>query len=675
MSFETKTSLVMDLLKGEMISTREEPLNPSDNVFLLYSESTYFHLGRRYLREFRTALRVLRSLGLKVKVVKEHRITSMPMGDGVLIAIDNRCISAVTKSYIEDHLRRGGGFIAMYQTGNYYSNYVKSQPYLFKKVLGLHSIYFLSKDERYNEMKLDLNYPLFYRFASKYLPSVIDLGRGYGVQVNLGGAQAVGFWKDGSPAITVGSSGKVFFIAENLLAYENAYNPDVLKLIVVLLYHFRVITENQARDLLEKLSKERRHLLVLRDFTTPRVDLGRYLGSLDSEFKIRIRLNSINFLQPRSLIIAFERPMRVSGEKIELSSGWYEVTLKDKEMELYRLSGVGEERIWRGWRLTLTGPLSVVALGIPRGKAWKYWTYRVNSIYLRAKGDSLVLSIALPLEVYLAGVVPKEMPPSWPLEALKAQAVSARTYALKNLGRHRSDDLCDLPHCQAFGGELAETESSYKAVLDTKGEVITYSGDLIMAVYHSTCGGATTSAYSVWGVDIPYLRGVSDIDPETGEAYCESSPMYHWKRVFRLDELDKLIARNLKILKGRTTCGTFKGIDVLKRDESGRVVSVRLRTSCRVYYLRGDDIPYLFSKDGYFPGIPSTLITSLSLKGGSLVLEGRGWGHGVGMCQWGARGMALKGLSYEEILKHYYPGTELQSYKDLNKGKILYLEN
>lgn len=258
----------------------------------------------------------------------------------------------------------------------------------------------------------------------------------------------------------------------------------------------------------------------------------------------------------------------------------------------------------------------------------------------------------MPLETYLVGVVAGEMPANFPLEALKAQAVAARTYTLRRTRgapnpQHPQAAVCTDPnHCQAWkskwemcriwgpGAFLFPYQKIRKAVRETKGMVITYEGKLIDPVYHSTCGGRTASAKEVWGFEVPYLVSV----PCPGD---ENSPYYRQERSFTLAELSALLGQPL-------TAPDLLGA-AIERTASGRVKTARLRAATYT----GEELRRILR-------LPSTNFF-LRVEGEEVIFEAMGYGHGVGMCQYGARQMAKEGKTFVEILRYYYPGTEIGS--------------
>lgn len=261
-----------------------------------------------------------------------------------------------------------------------------------------------------------------------------------------------------------------------------------------------------------------------------------------------------------------------------------------------------------------------------------------NSNYYRGYLEILPsgwLVNVLNMEEYLLSVVPSEMPASYPLEALKAQAVASRTYALVNRGKHGEFDLCSTTHCQVYKGMRVENERSTRAVMETLGEVITYNSQPIKAFFHSSSGGYTEDCKYVWGEDLPYLKSVKDADELINDT---------WSRVLSINELtNKLNSIGISL------SGNFS-IE-LEKTNSGRAYAIYFKSDQGIYYLKGTTFRSLFN-------LPSTLF-DMELGSDYLFLSGRGNGHGVGLSQKGAKFLAEKGYNYREILKYYYQGVEV----------------
>ncbi len=239
--------------------------------------------------------------------------------------------------------------------------------------------------------------------------------------------------------------------------------------------------------------------------------------------------------------------------------------------------------------------------------------------------------ISLPLEEYLIGTVAAEMPASFELEALKAQAICARTYALRKLLEKKpypgGADLCDdITSCQAYISEqeYARLNPAYKgllrkvkqAVQETRGTIMVYQGEPLDALYHSTCGGRTETA------NTPYLQSVNC-------EFCQQSRYYETIQAFTWKDLND--------------CGVHRGtVTILEQTPSGRIHKLQV----------GQQI-FSAEKFRFLLQLPSTR-WQFRTTDQQLIIFSHGYGHGLGLCQWGAQGMAQKGNNYRQILKHYY---------------------
>lgn len=320
-------------------------------------------------------------------------------------------------------------------------------------------------------------------------------------------------------------------------------------------------------------------------------------------------------------------------------------------------------------------------------------------LQLRLEGGRLQVINHLDLEAYLASVVGSEMPASWPQQALRAQAVAARTYALKQRRPAEPFDLRATVTSQVYRGIDAETASTREAVASTRSEVLTYDDELILAVFHSSSGLATEDSGAVWSRQLPYLVSVPDFD--------RSSPVSAWSQRFSAAQLNQLFPETggvsrfevmavspngrlrqvrvegprgqrlysgadlRRILGLRSTHVRFEPLDAAEAPPGGAASAPELlRTTAG---RAAASLPVAPGQGGVGP-VPSTLgaLPPLPPLPGSgpagapalqppsgWLLRGRGFGHGVGMSQWGAFGLASQGMDYVRILQHYYRGTSL----------------
>ncbi len=273
-----------------------------------------------------------------------------------------------------------------------------------------------------------------------------------------------------------------------------------------------------------------------------------------------------------------------------------------------------------------------------------------GTLEIRKKRNGLILVVNdVDIEDYLLGVVAAEIPSDWEMEALKAQAVASRTYALyqKRSGGRRSYHMQATVNSQMYLGRRGERKRATAAVAATRGIVVTYRGDVIPAFYHASCGGHTENAELLWGIDEPYLKGV-DCD-------CQKISKYGlWEKRFTVAGVVRALRREGYRLRdigdirigSLTPAGRVKNVLFLSRGRTVSVPAEALRAA-----LGYANVPSIF----FEPEIIDR----------EVVLSGRGRGHGVGLCQWGAKEMAGRGFRYEQILQHYYPGTSLSLIEDL----------
>lgn len=280
-----------------------------------------------------------------------------------------------------------------------------------------------------------------------------------------------------------------------------------------------------------------------------------------------------------------------------------------------------------------------------------------DKLYLNVYDYSKNQMITMELEEYIEGVVAAEMPASFHIEALKAQALAARTYTLlrmtsfggKGCTANPGADICtDSAHCQAYIDPRSlgkDYKKIHEAVSSTKGEVIVYEDKLIDAVFHSTSGGITENSENVWANKVPYLRSVLS-------EYEEHSPKLVSVQEIDIDQfisgilaLDNTAKVNKKNIENE--------IEILERSDSGRVLKMRVGNR----YFSGRDIREQF-------GLNSTNFT-IEFGKNKLIFTVIGYGHGIGMSQYGADGMAKRGATYVEIIKHYYTGVDIVSMDSL----------
>jgi len=293
--------------------------------------------------------------------------------------------------------------------------------------------------------------------------------------------------------------------------------------------------------------------------------------------------------------------------------------------------------------------------------------YRGAILVQRAGRGGLTFVNRLDMESYLLGVVPRETGDvdASAYEAVKAQAVAARTYAVAHMGGRAAlgFDVYPGTQDQVYGGVEAEREMISQAVRETAGQVATYGGAPINAYYHSTCAGRTAAIDEVWNVrPVPYLVSVEDVDSR-GQAYDRSSSRFTWTERWTQAQLVSVLNRTLAdSLRGRRI-HEIEDMDVLSRTASGRVRAMRIDTDAGSFTVGRDRVRWILTpaRGGLLNS--SKFDVRVERSGGSvsaIVAEGGGWGHGIGMCQVGAMGRARAGQDYRTILEAYYPGIRIE---------------
>lgn len=302
-------------------------------------------------------------------------------------------------------------------------------------------------------------------------------------------------------------------------------------------------------------------------------------------------------------------------------------------------------------------------------------TYR-GAVKVVASGNSMMLINEVPLEQYLYGVVPEEAVPSWPAAALKAQAVAARSYALYTMAQNKGKayDIRPSTYNQVYIGQGGEYAATNVAVDDTRGQVLMYNNKPIEALFHSDGGGYTEDAVNVWGSNVPYLRGVKD--------YAHNSSTSAWTVALTRQSMEQKLraaGKDVGTLREiRVSTLRQRPMNVSDRGVSGRIKQAVLVGSARSLVVTGEQLQAIF-------GLKSTLfdfyvnvkppLSADQFKNPKayhtfrsatdrVYIRGYGWGHGLGLSQWGAAAMAESGSQsdkyYQTILLHYYPGTKLQ---------------
>lgn len=340
-----------------------------------------------------------------------------------------------------------------------------------------------------------------------------------------------------------------------------------------------------------------------------------------------------------------------------------QINVYSKGLDLYELANSSREETIQLERAVITigknglhinnKPVSWLSIGITSSDdiIWLNGKPFRGTVTIFSNANKLSAISTMPFEIYIEGILSGEVPAGWPLETLKAQAVAARTYAFFAFGRDqknsgaRSYDVRPTVEDQVYDGRITFHPNITNAVSETAGQILTYNGAPINARFHSDCGGQTETSGHVWGEND---QSVSVKDP-----YCQNSQSKNWSLLLSGQSISQALKNN------GFDPGNIRSIEIEKYENSDRIAAVAITGSLQTVSLTGND----FRRFVGFNKIKSTIFNVSRAKGGFL-FTGRGFGHGVGMCQWGAKGMGEKGFSYREILDFYYPGTVLSKIVD-----------
>jgi stage II sporulation protein D len=435
--------------------------------------------------------------------------------------------------------------------------------------------------------------------------------------------------------------------------------------------------------------------------------------------KIGDNYSDINLLNAQLEVIRNQdiKAYPVFADTLQIWTGFY----TDESMAQNELENVVKQKLGEGIYSIVTPTLSRVVVENSSGETIALFDDRWCSLRLRSlegqevplislngmdyrgdlearrysSSDMTVINV-LPLEQYLYGVVPCEIEALSPHEAIKAQAVAARTYTLNNIGKYREIgfDLTNTTYCQVYKGYQKENPAVNNAVDETKGKVVMYNDKMAKVFYFSSSGGRTEDAKNVWGSDYPYLRSVED-KHESGDSWN-----YSWEVTYSADKIKQIM------LGSNNGIGDILSIEITKVSEAGRVTELiihgtkgrRILTNSATrtvlgqlnsqwYSIHTDADIYVINNNSKIERVQlankkvitssgiqtipmqSSKITILGADGQTntastvpinYIFSGRGWGHAVGMSQEGAKGMALAGYKYDDILTYYFQGTQIK---------------
>ena len=355
--------------------------------------------------------------------------------------------------------------------------------------------------------------------------------------------------------------------------------------------------------------------------------------SLPLPSEIPHSINIALIVDGASAFIMTDGPYRVKTP--DTSAAYEQKPLKAKVEPSEKGIKIGE-RVYLTDRLTIT-----VSGGAIHVEKRKY----ARQIEIIKKAGTITVVNQIDLEEYLKGVLPLEVHHDWPLEALKAQAVISRTFALFKVLEKKDQDyaLVDTVQSQVFGGSIFHRESTNRAAELTKGEVLTSGGKLFPSYFHSICGGHTAKANEIWAVEPnPVFQAVPC-------HFCKEAKYWRWTFKMPVEKIEKIMqdkgypAKNLQ------------EIGFAKRDKSGRATRVILKYKYSNLVIKADDFRAWIGYERL-----RSLKATVNVKNGLVYFTGYGWGHGIGFCQWGSKGQSDAGKKYHEILNYYFPGSEVK---------------
>lgn len=663
--------------------------------------------------EMEGAKRALSSLGISFILLSEDDLCRSVLDCDLLIVPNMRCIPTRAVEGIRAFAAGGGKVLATYMSSyrDENSNRVGGRnDFQLADLFGASFYRWANGRPGCEYLVLDPD------LAEDDLAARIELGRNTAMMVSPHpGSRILARWlssdgktlsadRERSSAIVENSKGTCIYVGENLFAPENSSSPQVRGLIAKLLNRLipgTVDVAGAGNEAREPFSPFPRLKIVPLPTAGARVTVG--LGKeideawLICEGALRVanggdlQLRHSGGLHPGIIDLSGWTFICVRPVRPYLKSPY--IALYDQGRHLLGRTG-GEIVIEPLREQDLVGVIFPKPNGTYRGSVYR------GRICIQKRGDGLLLVNDLGIEEYICGVVPNEMPAFYPEEALKAMAVIARTFALSRIGRHRNEgfDLCAQVHCQVYGGAMTESPHATAAVRNTAGEFLLFKDTYADVTFHSTCGGVGENIEEIWKCNpAPYLVGKADAETEIPldlraemafrafidsppESFCKDSSRFRWEEVYTAAQLEEAFQASLpKLLPGvYRGLGELKTLRVLERTSHGRVKCLEIEGSKGTYRIGRDATRWLFSggkvglgglQSALFyieesrepPGGHSPLSQPPSNEGSrKFIFRGGGWGHGVGMCQEGAAGMARRGYDYRMIMQHYYPGTSLK---------------
>ena len=520
-------------------------------IGIYFSYNTFYNLSKRYLKEFYFLKKFLHLNKIKYIIITDKSLNLLDSFDiDLLIVNDCRTLPINVILKFRDYLDQNGKILFTYQSLVYNKFYQKNNPQIYK-LFNIYDINF--NNTNFDYFKISSNYYSIFKFY----PSKILLSRKYSVNLQLiDNYEILAYLPDKSPFL-VKINDNIYFISENTFAIENYSNPFI--------YNFNL----DLLNLILNMNLKKIDPMNFNIFST----IKPQELSFSNQWLFRNDSKNLNLKQ---LLIGYLKYQKIKSsdtletndihkKTIYLTLGIEDINInKLKNFQMVGLTGLNKVGNFTYIKddfintdvITLNlinnynlksinnkdNVIMFLKLNIQRGIEEMFSTY-FNELYLR---DG-ILVVKIELEDYISCVVVSEMPDSFNLEALKAQAIAARTYTIKNqkYKRHKNYDLCNKPHCQAYNGQTVETIKGYLASKLTQKLIMTYKNEPIDALYHSTCGGLTANSEDVFKIKIPYLRSVRDYDYDIEQAYCKNSPLFKWEIKIDKNKLNKILSKTI----------------------------------------------------------------------------------------------------------------------------------
>lgn len=623
-------------------------------VSLLRSENTFKQLGWKSRWEWLGARTALEHLGLQVEVLNENQLGKI--ATPVLVLCNARNLEESSLASIRKHLDSGGKLLASYQSSYKKADNSSWDPngLALGPELGVKFLRWNGTAGETEALKLAPPYGL------------IPLARHQAMIVEASPESYVlAQWDKPADAPSVVQKGGAIYLGEDLLVPENSHSKQVLGLLA---------------GLLNRLDPKLR--LSLPKSSPPLVDPQLSFTPLPAQPGEAIVKVGLGTLVAQDGALDFSANRTILSEKNKPLGKHLHIVAR--EGELYQI--LPNKEIKLGTELTLSASPYLNCWQENANDTVRWSAYR-GTLTLKAGATGITAINQLPGDSYLAGVIPSEVPFTFPGETLKAMAVVARTYALSHLGRHGADgfDVCSEVHCQVYRGLAAEHPYTSAAILATRGELLQFHDKPADCSFHACCGGHGVDAKDTWPgmTDKTYLAGTYDQLPASPQpdltqetafrgwldgrypAYCSAAGRFRWEETMAWAQFESKLKESVPVLIPNATLTTLKNVEVSRRDRSGRVAELKLSADPVDLTLGGDSVRWLTSGGKIGAGGLQSSLFYVDIQGAAesrtIRLKGGGWGHGVGMCQEGAAGRAKAGQNYRQLLAHYYPGTVLLS--------------